>query len=118
MSNYWDLECRTCGDTCELNWNRGGDYIQQLIQYIPDIAKMGPVEDILSMRMDFQFPSGLLWFAKAHEGHDLIAVDEHGAYHGDCSKRYECVCCETRLHCRKPRGHEGECGKAEAVAGG
>lgn len=112
MSNHWDLLCRTCDLTCDLDWNHGGDYIQQLIPLLSDMAKMRPVEELLYERFDFDrcFPAGLLEFAERHQGHDLIAIDEYGALHGDCIYRYECSCCGTRLHCRKPRDHEGEHG--------
>lgn len=114
MSNHWDLLCRTCDDQCDLDWNHGGDYVQQLIPLLSDIAKMRPVEEILCGHfVEFGFPNGLLGFAERHQGHDLIAIDEYGAFHGDCTERYQCSCCGTRLHCRRLRDHEGDCGSAE-----
>ena len=113
MSNHWDLECRDCSATCDLELNHAGDYIQELIHHIPDIARVEPVYEILSEKFDVSIPMQLVWFAQAHEGHDLIAVDEYGADHGECVKRYECGCCGTRLRCRKPVDHEGDCGKPE-----
>lgn len=116
MSNEWDLLCRTCDEKCQLDWNDGGDYIQQLIPHMAVIAKMRPVEEILYHHCyDFNqgFPSGLLHFAEQHQSHDLIAIDEYGQLHGDCSEYYKCSRCGTRQHCRRPRNHDGDHGPKE-----
>ncbi|MFG1794251.1 hypothetical protein [Nocardia sp. NPDC049149] len=111
MSNFWDLRCRTCSATCDLDWNNGGDQIQQLIPLLPDIARMRPVENLLSdRRVDFAFPFGLLQFAERHHSHDLTAIDQYGVEHGGCIHHYSCACCKSRMLCQLARGHEGECG--------
>ena len=117
MSNYWRLLCRDCDQRSDLSWNRGGDYLQQLIPHMADIAKMEPVMDILSMFfVTFEFPSDLLEFAVRHHSHNLIAVDGYGTLYGDCSRNYLCSCCGSRLDCRRPRDHEGDCGPAAEAA--
>lgn len=111
MSNHWDLRCVTCETTCDLEWNHGGDAIQQLIPHLSALAQAGPALDLLSIHVyDLQYPLGLVSFAEQHHTHQLTAVDEYGVLHGGCIERYECRCCGHRQHCLKPRGHEGDCG--------
>lgn len=113
MSNEWNLLCRTCDEKCYLEWNNGGDKIQDLIPHLPAIAKMGPATEIISERFDFWFPNGLLSFAESHHDHDLIGIDEYGVLYGDCGNRYTCGCCGTWVQCRRPRGHDGDHGPKE-----
>lgn len=119
MSNHWDLLCRTCGDACGLSWNRGGDYIQQLIPHLSVIAdcaeKLAPVREILDHHSTWEIvlPWELVAFAKQHHSHVLTAVDEYGVFHGECIHDYECPCCRIRVRCRRPRDHDGEDGPAE-----
>ncbi|MEV0247905.1 hypothetical protein AB0H76_15035 [Nocardia sp. NPDC050712] len=117
MSNHWDLRCLTCETDCDLGWNHGGDTIQQLIPHLAALAAAEPALDLLSdYAYDLQYPQGLLLFAQQHHSHDLIAVDEYGSLHGDCARGYPCSCCGHRQSCRKPRGHEGDCGPKDGAA--
>lgn len=111
MSNHWGLRCLTCDTDCDLDWNHGGDAIQELIPHLPAFAAAGPAMEVIDRQgYGSVFPWTLQAFAVQHHTHALIAVDEYGALHGDCFHRYECACCQARQLCRLPRDHEGDHG--------
>lgn len=112
MSREWDLLCRTCDETCYLDWHEGALKIRELIPLLPLIAGMRPVENVLSSWfVEFGFPRDLLGFAERHHAHDLIPVDEYGDLYGACGRQYQCTCCETWLSCKRPRDHDGDHGR-------
>lgn len=117
MSNYWNLLCRTCDDTCGFDWNHGGDRIQQLIPHLATLAecakKLEPINELLSYHVTWEItlPWELVSFARQHHSHDLIAIDEYGHLYGDCGTAYRCECCGSYLSCKKKRDHDGDHGK-------
>jgi hypothetical protein len=112
VSNYWDLYCRTCGEIHDLDWNHGGERIQSMIPLLPELVKIGPILDRLEEYFyDLRYPSGLLHFAKQHNGHDLIARDEYGKLFDACGEYYRCPCCDHPSHCKLPLKHEGDHGQ-------
>ncbi|WP_305780024.1 hypothetical protein [Nocardia nova] len=115
MSNRWDLLCRTCNELFDFDWNHGGEHIQQVIPHMAALASIEPVAEILDNNWfgHHQFPMGLIWFARDHHAHDLIAVDEYGTPYGDCHHHYTCQCCGTRIRCKRPKDHDGEHGPDE-----
>jgi len=123
VSNYWNLLCRNCEATCYVEWNRGGDYIQQLIPHMQAIAecaeKLEPVRQFLDIHSTWEiaFPWELVAFAQQHHSHDLIAIDEYGKLYGDCGTQYRCDCCGTYLWCKKKQDHDGDHGKAPVENG-
>lgn len=108
MSNHWDLLCRTCDAKCDLEWNHGGDDIQELIGHLPALAQAVPGFEVFDRRFYGSLPWELLRFARQHHAHDLIAVDEYGDVYGACGDIYYCACCKARLHCKLPKDHDGD----------
>lgn len=115
MSNHWDLHCRTCGETHDLDWNNAGEQVQSLISLLPDLAKTDSVmmrlDEEYGWRFDLNFPFQLARFAVHHNGHDLIARDEYGKFFDACGQRYSCPCCDHPSNCKLPHGHDGEHGQ-------
>lgn len=111
MSNHWDLRCTTCDVDCDLDWNHGGQAIQELIPLLPSLrAARSALRIVDDHAYATQLPWGVIDFADRHYDHDLIAVDEYGSLFGECARRYSCPCCRHGQTCTKPRDHEGDCG--------
>lgn len=114
MSCSYDVKCKTCNVSTDLDLNHGGDALMNALAHRAVLEAYGRAFVAIQKGKDGWYLTDdrygslhhLAVFLAAHEGHTLIVQDEYGRDFEACSADVVCAC-GARHYCTLKPGHDG-----------
>lgn len=112
MSNWYDVYCIDCKESCGL-YECYDTTARQILDAKDTLARAAALATlpengwlevkIYSQRLDGQ---GLAFFGK-HQHHALALITEYGVVEDECGEHWTCAHCASWIRCHRTKGHEG-----------